>query len=264
MYCRYIIGGRVEYELAEVTEMSDDRLRAVLSNGREIDVVSGKEKRRGRYWMLFTSDEREISTKSLAAKARRWFKKFLYVDEIAVQLYRDCRKTTDIDTREYFHKLKPDTVEILAGNNMRFLKKYYRQPGWCCNERALDGPLGCRHLLLGKVKKISQCVRCRYFVLPEHKNFHILRIISGITKQYMNNIMSINDYDDIENGNRIPTPREMTIMCSVFAINKWTLNDTRAFFGTKDKFALKGIVADKIKYEIKPNQLQNEKKAIKF
>lgn len=259
-YCKYIRDGQIVVSTAEVKEISEDRSRAVLSNGRKIDIVTGRQDTSKIFWHPWDDKDEELQTYHLAGKARKWFKKMLSVNEIAVNMYKKMVKKFPVDTRAYYHRLSPDAIELMDGVDTGFLKDNYRQPDWCCNPNALNGPLGCRHLLLGKIKKESNCIFCRYCIPLHMDNYRRLRLISGLSVQVCNAMLGISDYDRLESGERPPTQRELNIMATMFNINDWSLQETLTYFSNVDVRQLQ----KRINHDINIKQLFDEKKKIRF
>lgn len=234
-YYRQDDGLNVKITTAEIVEISDDREYAILSNGKKINPITGRQIGTKRYWYPMNCADESVKKYMLATKARNWFKKMLSVDEIAVNLYRKLIKKTSIDTRAYYHLMTDEAKKAINSVDISFLKDNYKQPDWCCNMNALNGCLGCEHLILGKVKKPQNCFFCMYFIRPRLEKYRRLRLLMGLTIPFCNQMLGISDYAAIESGERPATQRELNIMEAMFNINSWSLDQVKTYFRTTNE-----------------------------
>lgn len=266
-FCKTVRSGCVDVRTATVVEISPDRLTARLSNKKTIDCITGKQigTKKTVYWFPVKYEKETVVKRRNAGMARGFIRRLISVDEIAVALYNQVMKTTGIDVRNYFHRAGRDTIDLISKMKIGPIKKLYRQPEWCVNSNALNGPFGCYYLLNGMVRKPAHCALCKYFDAPQMFPIHKLRLAVGVSLQYMNNTLKINDYDRIESGERPPTREEAEKMEMIFNTDAWTLQEcqtylslTRKPYCTKDD--IRRTVGRKIEYKIK----LDEKKKIKF
>lgn len=268
-YCRQVIRGKINVEISYIKAICENRKWAILDNDREIDIITGREKNTKLFWKPFNEDEKLISA-SLISKAKKWFKKMLSNDDIMVNMYQNLVKQTDIDTKHYYHLLTQEAKDILINVRISFLKKYYKQPNWCYNYNALNGCLGCKYLLGGKIKKQTNCLFCPYYLQPQLQNYNRLRLIAGLSIRFCNNLLGISDYGLIESGERPATQQELAIMEMMFNTNNWTLEQVLTYFRTTNSG--KTIATDVVYREfgelinnnINTIKLKNEKKNIQF
>lgn len=256
--------------LATVVSVDTDNGIALLSNKCMIHVVSGKEiGKEDIYWMPVAYDEEEVNIKRKAGQARTWLRKMMRVDEIAIAIYLEMTKKMDRNTKMYYHTISKESKQKMEDVSIGYIRRMFRQPQWCLNEDALSGPFGCFHLISGKVRKPLQCVLCPYFRRVQSFNLSKIRTVFGLTKQFMNIILGIHDYDNLETGERQPTRDEIVGLETIFNINEWTIRDSityRMMLAKEDTSAkqMYKTFGKKIQYHISTKTIQDEKKKFKF
>ena len=231
-YRRSIGRTRIKYLVSHIKEIRDGI--AYLANGKSFDATTGLEcdTEESYIWEPLTEESKAyIQRREQAGRARRWFRKILELDEVAIELHQ--RMNTDIDTRRYYHHLSPDERLDLEKQTVCYLKQNFKQPYWCGHQNALDGVFGCERIIQGWVVSPNKCFLCPSYINPrKYELFGRLRMLAMIPVLKMNQYLQINDYEQIEMGNREPTEKELNMLLHLYNMNDWSMQECRYFLDT--------------------------------
>lgn len=231
-YRRSVGRARVKYIHSHITHIEDGI--AYLANGLSFETSTGLEcnTEESYIWQPMTPETKAfIQVREQAGRARRWVRKVMELDEVAIEIHH--RLNTAYDTRRYYHHLSPDERGELKKQTISYIKKNFKQPYWCGHQNALDGVFGCERLIQGWMVTPSKCLTCPCYVQP--KRYEVLarlRNLAMISILRMNQYLETNDYQEIEMGNREPTARELILLEHLFSMDDWTIEECQYFIDT--------------------------------